>query len=198
MMAAHATIPNTYGARKRLWINSSLWLSINERPYCALAIQNLGYAERLLLEMELRLAAIAMNPDAQKERNRLLPECSAHSALWILGLYEVLRVLRAAEGPRFDVLDDLFWKLEILRMPLAKHEQKSLRYGAPVPLHYPTGVWEPERGRVGWSIVDPRTQTVRAFTRTELADEFLAVAAVEPEHPPPFPIGGSLGMPDDS
>jgi hypothetical protein len=82
-------------------------------------------------------------------------------------------------------------------MLLAKHEQKSLRRGDPVPSHYPTAVWEPERGRVGWSIVDPRTQTARAFTRTGLADEFLAFAAVEPEHLPPFLIGGSLRLPDD-
>ena len=101
MMTAHPTIPSAYGLRKRLWINSSLWLGVNERPYAALAIQNLGYAERLLLEMELRLT----------ERNRLLPECSAHSALWIFGLYEVLRLPRIATLPddemstHFSMLD---------------------------------------------------------------------------------------------
>jgi hypothetical protein len=111
MMTAHPTIPSAYGLRKRLWINSSLWLGVNERPYAALAIQNLGYAERLLLEMELRLTAIAMDPTARKERNRLLPECSAHSALWIFGLYEVLRLPRIATLPddemstHFSMLD---------------------------------------------------------------------------------------------
>ncbi len=114
MSDAPRMVPNDYRGRKRLWINSSLCLGLNELPYVNLSIQGLGYAERMLLEMEMRLASTAHDQTPRKERDRLLSECSAHSVLWIFGLYEVLRVVRAARTPRFESLQELFQKLEIL------------------------------------------------------------------------------------
>ena len=52
-------IPVEYATRKRLWVNSSVWLGTNERSYVSLSIQGLGYAERMLLDMETRLAELS-------------------------------------------------------------------------------------------------------------------------------------------
>jgi hypothetical protein len=187
-------VPSEYPKRKRLWINSSLWLNHIECPYASLSVQTLGYAERLLLDMEARLAVMVGDGSPKPDRDCLLSECSAHSVLWVFGLYEVLRTVREAEVPQFTCLAPLFRKLEILRMPLAKHEAKKLKGQSPA--HYPTGCWDVETGQVGWDVYDPDAGTNRVLSRTPLANEFLSIAAVEPEHSPPFPIGGPLGMDD--
>jgi hypothetical protein len=168
-----AAIPIDSRMRKRLWINASLWLASNERPTIASSIQNLGYAERVLLELEAEIN-LASDPSMKTRRNSRLMECSAHSELWILELYEVLRTLKQTGMPRLDPLGPLFHKLELLRMPIAKHE-----------------------------MADPRQEGKRVKGQgtpspiTPLADEFLALAAIEPETPPPFPIGGPLGIDED-
>lgn len=59
-----------------------------------------------------------------------------------------------------------------------------------------TGTWDLERGAVSWIIIDHKSQSSRVLTRTDLADEFLSIAAAEPEFRSPFPIGGTLGMDD--
>jgi hypothetical protein len=120
MLQQPIIVPSEYSKRKRLWINSSLWFI--ECPYASLSVQTLGYAERLLLDMEARLAVMVGDGSPKSDRDRLLSECSAHSVLWVFGLYEVLRTIREAEVPQFRSLAPLFRKLEILRMPLAKHE----------------------------------------------------------------------------
>jgi len=160
--------------------------------YACLSVQSLGYAERILLEMEAQLADTAGILSLKRQRDRVLMECSAHSALWIFGLYEVLRTVREAQASQFAELTELFRKIEIVRMPLAKHEVKKVR-GQPSPTHYPTGSQDIETGQVGWFVYDPHAGESRVFSRTSLANEFLSIAAVEPEHPYPFPIGGPLG-----
>jgi hypothetical protein len=157
-----------------------------------ISVQTLGYAERLLLDMEANLAVLARDTKAKKERDLLLSECSAHSVLWVFGLYEILRTVRESGAPQFAGLEPLFQKLEILRMPLAKHEAKNVKGSVP-PSHYPTGCWDVETGQVGWHVFNPRLGTMEVLFRSPLADEFLSVAAVPPEHIPPFPIGGPLG-----
>jgi hypothetical protein len=76
-------------------------------------------------------------------------ECSAHSALWVFGLYELLRTVQEADKPQFASLASLFRKLEVLRMPLAKHEVKN---GQPTLSRYPTGCQDVETRRVGWIV----------------------------------------------
>jgi hypothetical protein len=185
-------IPLAFSQRKRLWVYSSLWLTHVDCPYASLSVQTLGYAERLLLEMEGKLAALATDTKAKKERDLLLSECSAHSVLWVFGLYEILRTVRESGASQFAGLGPLFKKLEILRMPLAKHEAKNVKGSTPPP-HYPTGCWEVDTGQVGWQVFNPRIGAMEVLSRTPLANEFLSVAAVPPEHMPPFPIGGPLG-----
>jgi hypothetical protein len=182
-------VPAEFKLRKCLRIYSSLWLNAVECPYASLSLQTLGYAERMLLDMEAKLASLANDYSLKKERDLLLSECSAHSVLWIFGLYEVLRTIRAGRVPRFSPLETLFSKLETLRMPLAEHEVKKHR-GL---VHYPTSCWDVEKGHAGWSVHDPQLGTTQALFRTPLANEFLGIAAVEPDHMPPFPIGGPLG-----
>ncbi len=193
---SHATvsraIPPAFSQRKRLWVYSSLWLTYVDCPYASLSVQTLGYAERLLLDMEAKLAALARDMERKKERDLLLSECSAHSILWVFGLYEILRTLRESRAPQFAVLEPVFQKLEILRMPLAKHEAKNVKGSTPPP-HYPTGCWDVDTGQVGWQVFNPRIGAMEVLSRTPLANEFLSVAAVPPKHMPPFPIGGPLG-----
>jgi hypothetical protein len=185
-------IPSEFSQRKRLWVYSSLWLTHVDCPYASLSVQTLGYAERLLLDMEIKLAALASDTTGKKERDLLLCECSAHSVLWVFGLYEILRTVRESGGSQFAGLEPLFQKLEILRMPLAKHEAKNVKGSTP-PSHYPTACWDVETGQVGWHVFNPRLGTKQVLSRTPLANEFLSVAAVPPDHMPPFPIGGPLG-----
>ncbi|SHK53709.1 hypothetical protein SAMN05444159_3516 [Bradyrhizobium lablabi] len=196
MALAVDPVPRDYRQRKKLWVNSSLWLGINERPYVPLAVQGLGYAERMLLEMEERLAEMTASPGPRNARDRLLSECSSHSVLWVFGLYEVVRVIKDARTHHFEAMRNLFWQLEVLRMPLAKHEVKRTDRKEAPPVHYPTNSWEPETGRVGWISIDPLSHASRVVTRHEFADEFLSVTAFEPASQPPFPIGGQLGLDD--
>lgn len=184
-------VPSDFNQRRRLWIYASLWLNGMECPYASLSLQTLGYAERLILDMERRLAELAKDHASKTARDLLLSECSAHSVLWVFGLYEVLRTIRQSRLPQFSNVQPVFLKLEALRMPLAKHEAKS--HHGTAPSHYPTSCWDVDSGQVGWNFYDPRLGTMCILTRTSLADEFLRVAAVKPEHFPPFPLGGPLG-----
>src|SRR5271157_5402897 len=120
-----SSVPIDYASRKELWIRSALWLNFNEGPFIALSVQDLGYAERWLLEMEERIASVANAGGSSAEHENLIMECSAHSKLWILGLYEIVRLVRETNPLKFEILKELFHELEILRMPLAKHEVKN-------------------------------------------------------------------------
>ena len=95
-------IPSDYLLRKELWARSGLWLSSKKGPSVTLSVENLSYAERLLLEWEKCIAAIADDPARRTERESLLMECAAHSILWIFGLYEIVRVVKDTNPAKFD------------------------------------------------------------------------------------------------
>jgi hypothetical protein len=172
-------VPSDYVLRKELWARSGLWLSSKKGPSVTLSVENLSYAERLLLEWEKCIAAIADDPARRTERESLLMECAAHSILWIFGLYEIVRVVKDTNPAKFDKLKVLFKKLEILRIPLAKHEVKSAPKYRNIP-HYPSGFWLPGNGWVGWYVFNPHVNAVRPLTRTGIANEFLAITATVP------------------
>ena len=178
-------VPGDYAGRRELWIRSGLWLSFSEGPFVTLGVKNLGYAERQLLEWEKRIVAIANVRASRRaeleslELESLTMECAAHSILWVFGLYEIVRVVKDTNRSRFEALEELFRKLEILRMPLAKHEVKSTPKFRNKQ-HYPTGLWFPESGSVGWAVFNPHTDAVQRFTRTGIANEFLSITATEP------------------
>lgn len=168
----HAT-PEDYEHRLPLWIKCSERLVNNDDPYIPLSVENLGRAEKMLLNMEAKLTTESQKP----VRDTLLMECSAHSIMWIFGLYEVLRKIRDIKTSQFDSLEELFQKLEVIRMPLAKHEVKTWpKYRK--KLYYPTSVWSAEDGRVGWHVFDPVSRASETFLRTDLADEFLSLIAI--------------------
>jgi hypothetical protein len=165
----HHHIPADFEERSRLWIVSAKNLVTENDPFTYLSIENPMFAERLILQMEKSLARHdGKSPDSHEPL--LLKECSAHSNLWLCGLYEVTRNLREANSPKFRVLEGLHKKLEIARMPLAKHQ--VVRKHKP---HYPTSSWSPETGRVGWQVWNPGSNTYEAYVRTDLADEFLEI-----------------------
>ena len=170
-----SSVPSDYASRMQLWIRSGLWLSLKEGPLVTLSVESLGYAERQLLEWEDRIAAMAKDHPYPAELESLIMECAAHSILWVFGLYEIVRVVKDTNPSRFEVLAELFRKLEILRMPLAKHEVKSAPGYRKVP-HYPTGFWFP----IGWKVRNPHTRAYQRFTRTGIANEFLSITATEP------------------
>jgi hypothetical protein len=172
-------VPSDYASRKELWIRSGLWLSFNKGPFVTLGVGNLGYAERQLLEWEKRIAAIANDRAYRAELERLIMECAAHSILWVFGLYEIVRVVRDTNPSKFEALKELFRKLEILRMPLAKHEVKSTPKYRNIR-RYATGVWFAESGSVGWRVFNPDVEDDQQFTRTGVANEFLSITATEP------------------
>lgn len=174
-----SSVPSDHASRKELWIRSGLWLSFNEGPFVTLGVKSLGYAERQLLEWEKRIAAIANDRAYRAELESLIMECAAHSILWVFGLYEIVRVVKDTNPSKFEALKELFRKLEILRMPLAKHEVKSTPKYRNVR-HYPTSFWFAESGSVGWRVCNPHAEAAQRFTRTGIADEFLSITATEP------------------
>src|SRR6266403_388850 len=152
-----SNVPSDYENRKQLWIRSGLWLSFNEGPFVTIGVESLGYAERQLLEWEKRIALIANDRAYRAELESLIMECAAHSILWVFGLYEIVRVVKDTNPSKFEALKELFQKLEILRMPLAKYEVKRTPKYRDTP-HYPTGFWFAESGSVGWQVFNPHAE----------------------------------------
>ena len=173
-----SSVPSDYASRKQLWIRSGLWLSFKEGPFVTLSVKSLGYAERQLLEWEERIAAIAKDRPNPAELESLIMECAAHSILWVFGLYEIVRVVKDTNPSKFEALEELFRKLEVLRMPLAKHEVKSTaKYRN--KRHYPTR-FRLKSGSAGWQVFNPHMEAAQRFTRTGIANEFLSITATEP------------------
>jgi hypothetical protein len=84
-----------------------------------------------------------------------------------------------------------------MKWPTQGTKGKRVKGQSTPVVHYPTHFWNPETGHSGWNVFDRATGDSLFLFRTPLADEFLALAAIEPEFPPPFPIGGPLGIDQD-
>jgi hypothetical protein len=159
--------------RDAQWIAcAARWLD-NDHPLVHLSLEMLGHAERPILRLEAALRAGVDGPKPQ--RDRLLLECSGLSICWLFGLYEALRTLRHRAPARFAPLADLFARLEVVRMPLAKHETKRVAGNRGGDDHYPTSGWDAATGRVGWIFFDPRSGQMTTISRTDIADAFLAI-----------------------
>ena len=163
--------------RAEAWIACGQRWFDNADPQIVLNIQMLGYAEPPILALEAKLAKPLLEPATIDQGLRLM-QCSALSIYWLFGLYEVLRTLKQRAPDRFPPLSQLFYEVEIARMPLAKHEVK----GAPGYRkrdHYPTSVWQPETGRVGWHVFDPLAEQMVTVSRSDIADRFLAIRCAD-------------------
>jgi len=165
-------IPPEFRPRAEAWIAASHNLMSASDSLISLAIENLMFAERPILQMEQELAQGARGEPHDREP-LLLTECSTLSILWVFGLYEITRILSHRKHSLWSGLAGIHKKLEVLRMPLAKHEVRRQR-GL---VHYPTSLWAPETGRVGWLVYNPDVAASESYFRTELADEFLTAAA---------------------
>jgi len=172
-------LPDDFRDRAKRWRASAASFVSETLSFVPTSIENLMFAERPILLMENALA----HRDDGKARPApdpfLIMQCSALSALWLLGLYEAIRVLKETDAPTFSALRNLFIKLEIVRMPLAKHEVKSARNYRKV-LHFPTGAWDQATGCVGWSVFNPNTDQTEIHSRTDLANEFLEITVPDP------------------
>jgi hypothetical protein len=176
------SIAPTFSTMAQDPVRAQMWVDCGERwfdnadPFILLNIQMLGHAEPPLLTLEAELARLACGQGPSIRQGMLLMQCSALSIYWIFGLYEVLRTLKECAPTRFAPLDGLFHTVGVVRMPLAKHEVKS----APDyrrKAHYPTSVWDPATGRIGWYAFDPQRETMITVTRTDVADRFLTTQA---------------------
>jgi hypothetical protein len=161
-------VPFDFKERSKLWRLSAENLISESAPFIYISVENLTFAERSILQMERALAWQHEGcPDPHEPW--LLKECAAQSILWVCGLFEVTRTLRAAKIRKYPALDDLHKKLSVLRIPLAKHEVSGRRLR-----HYPTSVWS-ETGRIGWHAFNPAANSLEVYFRSDLADEFLAI-----------------------
>lgn len=158
-------------ARLKAWVDAGqIWFD-NADPFIMLNIQMLGQAEAPILDLEANLRK-PLATQMEQNQSLALTQCSALSLCWFLGFYEVLRTLRAKVPIRFKPLAPIFHEVEVARMPLAKHEVKSAP-GFRREFHYPTSIWEPTTGRVGWQVFDPSQAKMITVVRTDLADQFL-------------------------
>lgn len=195
-------IPNDWQDRHALWLQASDLLACEEDPSIRSAILDLSWAERSILAIE-RDVAEDLRPFQMKgpverssqarehlEKTPTFCECRAHSKLWIMGLYEVCRVIRKKQEP----LKPLFDELEAVRIPFAKHEVRKIPLGKHeggkrVLPHFPDlciPLWGYE---LGWMVKDykydgisPDAQagTFANFyaSRRSFADRFLRISAL--------------------
>lgn len=169
-MAAETASP-----RFKLWIASAEHWTGNKHPFVALNLQMLGHAEQPIMALERQLAETA-EMQMSIEKSLILTQCSALSIYWLFGLFEALRTLKQRDPGTFAPAERMFYDISIARMPLAKHEVKQAK-GYRQTEHYPTSLWEPRSGRVGWHVFDPRQEKMVTISRTDIADRFLAIGA---------------------
>ena len=165
--------------RIQQWVDCGRVWAGNERPFLLLDIQMLGHAEAPLLGFEGVLAEMLCDEAEIENTSIFMTQCFALSTYWMFGLYEVIRKLKISRSVEdFYPLSYLFEDIEIIRMPLAKHEVK----GAPRyrnKFHYPTPIRETGTGRVGWSVFDPRAEAMVTVFRPDLADRFLSANGID-------------------
>lgn len=165
-------VPADFRERGLRWYRAEERFFRNDLPLINLSIRKLMYAEPALLSMERELSGTT------PQDRFLLEQCSALSMYWAFGLFEVTRQLsnampkaKASHSHLETAVADFHTKLSALRMPLAKHKVMGQVLG-----HYPTSVQD--SGRVGWSTFNPKSGKMESLFRTELADEFLKIAAL--------------------
>jgi hypothetical protein len=165
-------IPTDFDPRLLRWIAASRKLGAHSEPLITVDLQQLGITERLILQFEKEALALEQKEPGMGTPPPLLMAALAHSRLWILGFYEVLRTYRQRVGrnsTEFGPLSEVFRHLETARMPLAKHEAK----GISGTLFYPQPIMKRDVGWVGWLVFEPKTGEPLEIFRTALANEFL-------------------------
>ncbi|MGO2958377.1 MAG: hypothetical protein ACTIDN_04990 [Acetobacter sp.] len=201
-------IPNEWDNRHKLWERASVFLASDKDPWISSAILDLSWAERSIIAVEKDVATILRpfqkkppierSPQAVSDLEKMpaFSECRAHSKLWIMGLYEVCRVIiQDVKLPAAEPLKPLFDELAAVRVPFAKHEVRKIPVGKHedgkrVLPHFPDlciPLWGYE---LGWMVKDYKYDGISPdapagtfanfyVSRLNFADKFLRISALQ-------------------
>jgi hypothetical protein len=195
-MEARVIISPFYNTRRGQWVDASYTLCGGSFPI-TMDIQQLGLVENRLLIWEEDAKRIHDNHDNPDRpvlnlietisEDLAFSELVAFSKLWIFGIYEILRTIKDkmwSECPEMrtsgfpaplQYFDDLYHTLEVLRVPLAKHEIKG---GKRDDEHHATLLYHPELGSTVWAVYHPKKKRYVELIRREIGDEFLRLAMI--------------------
>ncbi|GCE83924.1 hypothetical protein [Komagataeibacter diospyri] len=168
--------------RHKRWIQASRHLASEEDPWISSAILDLSWAEHIILALENEVTRTLRRPQDTASLNNTptFSEYRAHSKLWIMGLYEVCRVLlKDLKMPVATPLEPLFEKLYAIRIPFAKHEVRGR-----TETYFPEPCMPLFGYELGWMVKDYKHKRVPQGSssgtyvnfyvgRRALADEFL-------------------------
>jgi hypothetical protein len=191
-----------FNERRGKWVDASYGIC-GPNILDTMDIQSLGNADQ-----RLRILEIANRTRFERTDPTIVPdgtdlkfiyecfmqsELQAFSQLWIMGLYEMLRRLGENIGAKrdktdgitrfpkpFDHCEKLFWDLEVLRMPLAKHQAKDLKGPSSKQKepHSAELMFNPDTGSMAWAVYCPKRQQRIELVRQEISDEFLRIALI--------------------
>lgn len=180
------------------WIDICYLFIMLKDTMLPIEVQKLGQCELMILEMERKAKTVALHQINENrtqhkyelENHYLLMQTEGFSRYWIYGLYEILRTFkqylceqanlkkkdRFPDG-EFGCFNDFFFTLEILRIPLAKHELgKSGQYYNKTLKHVARIVHGSLDGVLGWEVYCPKQKSYITLTRRQIADTFLELA----------------------
>jgi len=174
---------DAWDRRYKRWVAASHVLAPSEDPWVVIAVQDLAITERYLLSIEEQVSADLRQGMMLREGqpNIRFSECQAHSKLWIMGLYEICRLLiNDRKIGKSDCLRSVFDQLEAIRMPLAKHAPRKTTK----EVHYPTPCVPLFGHELGWMVKDYKykdmpsdvpegTYAGRYISRRQISDLFL-------------------------
>lgn len=187
-----------FNERRENWTTVSHALGAGSIFNC-IDIQMLGNTDQRLLILERAARDRFFNSDGEETADEnhlkvvhegiLNQERFAFANLWIFGLYEVLRRTREQlwsnagyvlhTMPRgfpapYDLLNDLYWDLEVLRTPLAKHSVKNFGIYKN-EAHTAQTMFNLATGSAVWAVFCPKREKIVELVRKEIADEFLRI-----------------------
>ncbi|PIR39798.1 MAG: hypothetical protein COV35_00670 [Alphaproteobacteria bacterium CG11_big_fil_rev_8_21_14_0_20_39_49] len=211
LKTTYTPITNEQIERHKDWVDISSIFDVEENYLLTLDIQMLGKSDLLLLDMDYQALQNHLklkNATILQQRTHIFQNLffdeqhMAFSKYWIFGLYEALRtfkqtLIRQAKDNKmhnaqnkgfpkgkFECLNDLFDQIEVLRMPLAKHEPaKSGEYhkvkSISSDIHlkdYGQMVSHKQTREIGWQIFNTKQDSFNVLTRRQIADRFLEIA----------------------
>ncbi|MGX8882118.1 hypothetical protein ACWWD9_02775 [Methylovorus sp. SPW-M1] len=181
------------------WINTSIRVGgLLPKSTLMISVQSLGHLDMMIRGMENDF----YSPESLRSDDMVIAYALTYqrllSELWVGSAYEIARLLRARGlAPGADDFNRLMTDLELLRMPLEKHEiAKDYKLAEPLVMRrmpsrpddvdfiydktdkqrahiVPSGI--SERGSYMWSIVDIKAKTERWVEWRVLSDLFLDV-----------------------
>lgn len=129
-------------------------------------IKEIGHVDSFLIELEKQTVKCLAEGDLFAN-----PLQEALSKWWIFALYESLRTYRQRNGAYKDHFEELFRRVETVRMPLAKHEVAKIHDST----HYPNSCIDHTNGDLSWEVYTKTTGQLQRISRKEIRDEFLRI-----------------------